>query len=156
VTSAKDNTTADAAAETTSGFAALEAKVREIQAEAATEGEAATAGAAASSLHEELSWASAAKAPPERPWAADSSAATGIPAALSAPVQDLVSAYAECAQSLLRFQAETFADFAQVRGPGDLLAANMAYGERALQLYVGGLARLAQAIPALAGAEVRH
>lgn len=146
---AKTNHDADAE----NGFAALDAKVEEIQVDAAIEAELAVDDVAIA--------AAAAAVPAPAPLAASSPAVAELsldvrPAALleegpprpAVPLNTIVSAVGEWTQSAMQFQADTFASFAGVRGPHDLLAAQIAYGARALEFYLASVARMGQASPA--------
>jgi hypothetical protein len=128
---AKDAPSGDTPADTDSGFAALEAKVEEMQVEAAIEAELAIedAAAAISPAPLEAIPAAGAATPTSTPPAslavsADQASAT-VRSALAAdpfgPVHAMLGAMAEYTQASFRFQAETMASFAQVRGPQDLL-----------------------------------
>jgi hypothetical protein len=150
---AKD--TAPATAELEQGFAALEAKVEEVQLDAAIEAELATedAAAAAPLLMLEQTSEGGDAAPAPAPTAADVPSQSSGVAQLrdpSAPLKVMLGAFAACTESGLRLQAETFARFSRVRSPGDLLAAQMDYGRQAFELYTGNIARFTQALPAIA------
>ncbi|HEY8616382.1 hypothetical protein [Phenylobacterium sp.] len=155
---AKDTTPADAMPEIENGFAALEAKVEEMQVEAAIEAElnAEDAAAAASTIAlEEIPQARLVAPEPEAPAAAETPTAAPAAEALAAPgptaaVQAMLAALQDCAQSTYRFQADSLASFAQVRGPHDLLAAQVAYSQRAVSLCRENLARTMQALPVFA------
>ena len=155
---AKDTIPGDSTAKPETGFAALEAKVEEIQALAAIEAEA---------VIEDAPGASPTVLPEEFPETEAAAPATVAPAAFVAPdvlrpeaalappsagpaaaVKTVLSVFQENAQETLRFQAETIACFSQVRGPQDLLAAQVRYGEGALALYMAAMTRMAQALPA--------
>lgn len=156
---AKTQAAADVQPET--GFAALEAKVEDMHVEAAIEAElsAEDAAAAAAPLAlEQISAAAEPAAPEPRTWADPSSAGTAqAPPAADAPaagpagaVASVFGAFQEIGQATLRFQTETFASFTSVRSPQDLLAAQVALGQRAMGLYSQNLARLTQAVPDMA------
>lgn len=145
---AKDNT--DAVTESEHGFAALEAKVEEVQLDATIEAELAMEDAAAAAPLTRLQ-PDAETAEPVRAAAIDAATVapqTGYKAAVptsAAPLQSLLGAFAACAESSLRLQTETLASFSRARSPADLLAAQMDYGRQVLKLYTSNATRLTQA-----------
>ncbi|HEX2559773.1 hypothetical protein [Phenylobacterium sp.] len=127
-------------ADAENGFAALEAKVEEMQVEAAIEAELAV---------EDAAIAGASALAPAAPQVTGSSFAGAQHGADQPAPTTIFSAMEVWTRSAVQFQAETFASFAGVRGPQDLLSAQLAYGARALEFYMTSVARLSQASPAL-------
>jgi hypothetical protein len=150
---AKDTLPADTVVEAGNGFATLEAKVEEVQVEAAIEAELSqgdAAAAAAPVLIEEVSRAASAEsAGPSASgaWRGDAAALRPAPAATGAAMA-MLDAFTACAEAAMRFQIETIESFSRVRGPSDLASAQIAYGERTIRLYVETATRLAQVLPA--------
>jgi len=101
----------------------LEAEVVEIQAEAAVE--------AALTQQDEAALAGASESAASLPFAA------------------MLAVAQEGAQKAMGLQLDTLARLAQVRTAHDLLSAQLAYGQRALALYTGFVARMARAMPAV-------
>lgn len=150
---AKDDINADTLADTQKGFAALEAKVEEAQGSEAGGAEfplqeRAVAPAAApdeiSGAHRGASWLSGAPAAlaTEVPLAG---AAHGVATIPTAAMQAMWGAFEDCAEAGMRFHFETISSFAQVRSPRDLLAVQIAFGQRALGLYTAAITRVADA-----------
>ena len=156
---AKDNMQTDGAADpqVENGFAALEAKVEEIQVDAVEQTELEVHQAVVETPRDFIDELPSAMAPPEvqvptpRPsvefqppgLAAQTTAAANGPGAMLSVVQD-------CVQGTLRLQAEAMASFAKVRGPHDLLAAQIAFGQRAFGLQMQTMRQMAGAFPAFA------
>lgn len=119
------------------GFAALEAKVEEVQSEASAaveyaEGTPAAAGAkpgdppTAGSVKHELSFA-------------------GPPLTSVVAPAAWMNAYMAWIQDGMRAQAVAFARFTEVRDPADLLAAQMTYARTTLEVCLSGMGRMATA-----------
>lgn len=150
---AKDTLPADTVIEAENGFAALEAKVEEVQVEAAIEAELSQGDAAAAAspvVLEEISRAASAEsAGPSASGAWRGAAAALRPAPIpTGAAMALLDAFTACAEAATRFQIETIESFARVRGPSDLASAQIAYGERTMRLYVDTATRIAQVLPA--------
>lgn len=149
------NTPAAADAQPEAGFAALEAKVEEMQVEAAIEAELSVEDAAAAAAPlalEQFPPAAPQPVAPADPFIAEAAQAPPAADAAADPAGAMTSvfgAFQEIGQATLRFQTETFASFTAARSPQDLLAAQVAYGQRAMGLYAQNLARLTQALPAV-------
>lgn len=134
------------------GFAALEAKVEEVQLEAAIAGEAASESLAAVAPLmiqegglERGDPVSSGKAPDvAAPQFGSPSAAT-----LLAPLPTICSTFMDCTESVLRLQTDTFRSLAKVRGPQDLVSLQIEYGRQALELYTSNMARLTKSGQAL-------
>lgn len=146
---AKDDT--PPSAEPAVGFAALEAKIEEVQLDAAIETELALedAAEAASVMRSEpapsvdTGSVSDRLSRPERRPLGSTSRSSGPTTSLSG----LFGALAGCTESTLQLHAETIAALARARSPGDLIAAQMAFGTQAMDLYTGNMARLIEATP---------
>jgi hypothetical protein len=135
------------------GFAALEAKVEEVQLEAAIEAELAVEDAAEAASVVMLEQA----APEDAQPAADLPKAAEIQPALGtgglgfhppAPLENIFAALAACTESSMRLQSDTLTSFSRVRSPADLIAAQMAFGGRAMELYTSNMARMTHSIAA--------
>lgn len=145
---------APAAGEPEHGFAALEAKVEEVQLEAANEADTAVEDAAAAAQSVMLEQAadtrdavaSAASGAAEILQQSSRSATTAPPAG---PLKIMLGAFAACMESSVRLQTDTLASLSRVRSPADLLAAQLDYGRRTLELCTSNMARLTQALPAV-------
>lgn len=148
---ARDN--APSTVDPEAGFAALDAKVEEVQLEAAIEAELAIEDEAEAVSVIMLEQAASADAQPaaELASAADTQPALAAPLLSldpSASLKTMFGALAACTESGMRLQSETLANFSRARSPGDLIAAQMAFGKQAMELYTSNMARLTQAMPA--------
>lgn len=147
---AKTNTpsTVDPAA----GFAALEAKVEEVQLDAAIEAEHALEDAAEAASVMALEPAVYADAKPGDDMLHDvefkpPAGAGGPSFEPPAPFTTLFSALAAWTEGGMRLQAENLVALSRARSPNELLAAQLAFGKQAVDLYTSNMARLIQAIP---------
>ncbi len=147
----RPNTPAAADPQPETGLAALEARVEEMQTEAAIEAELSVEDAAAAAAAIPLEQVSPPAAEPGA-WTGplDTGAAQAATADAAGAAASVFGALQDVGQATLRFQTETFASFTSVRSPQDLLAAQAAYGQRIMGLYAQNLARLTQALPTLA------
>lgn len=119
-----------------SGYAALEAKVEEIQAQTASDASVVAAeGIPSPSTSPDLA------SLPEPPEGGQS------PSPSVAPGASVLSALQDSLSDVVRLQSETFARLAQVRGPADLLSAQLAYGQRVFELQMNIWSRVAKATP---------
>jgi hypothetical protein len=139
---AKKDVTSDPAADTETGFAALEAKVEEMQVEAAIEAELSveddTVAASPAAFLEAsqvavLNGSSGARRDP-----AEGASATP---AFASPMLEIVGSLTGWARAAAQFQAETIESFGRVRSPYDLLEAQLAYGQRAMEFYLSTVTR---------------
>lgn len=129
------------------GFAALEAKVEEVQLDAALAGDGASEGVGAAAA----SMIRTAVSEQRHPAGSDEALYLAMPqvsplpgARLLAPLTSLCSTVAACTESMLRLQTDALRSLAQVRSPQDLVSVQIDYGRQALELYTGNLARLTQ------------
>ena len=134
------------------GFAALEAKVEEVQLDAAIEAELAIEDAAEAKTVTMLQQAPGVdeQSQPEPANTAKVAGPLGAMGGPSAPFNAVFEAMTACAESAMRLQGETLASFSRVKNPGDLLAAQMAFSKQALELYTGNMGRLMRAVPSFA------
>lgn len=152
---AKNDNSAAPATEAENGFAALEAKVEEMQVEAAIEAELMIEDRAAAAIP-----ASVASIAPELTPAPASLDGTGR-SAYAPPMAGRIGAlatpfegFADIATAAVKIQADALTSLAGVRSPFDLLKAQLAYSQRAAALYFDAcahagaqMARAAQYLP---------
>lgn len=142
---AKDDTSVAAnEPQTETGFAALEAKVEEVQVEAAIEAELTQMDDAMLRPARSFQGGGPAAAPSR--YVALRAPFPGGSSALLAPAQQVAQAMGDCLQASLRLNAETIASFASVRTPQDLLAAQAGYGRGVMELYLRNLTTLGRAL----------
>lgn len=122
------------------GFAALEARVEEVQSLSEADREVAHAGLTPTALSEGPS--DTFKSRDEAGWAAIDTSGVSV----FGPALGLVQAVQACAEAALKFQIESLESFATIRGPQDVVATNMVLAGRAFDLHLGNMSRLSHAM----------